>query len=254
MPRFKTLATIVTTMLIMAAVATAAAFAHEDEEVGEYAIVVGFLNEPAYEGQMNAVSVRVTQEKAQPAGGHHESSESEPEIVPVEGLQDTLQVEVTHVASSVSATLTFHAYSGDPGHYTAPLIPTSPGHYRFRLFGTIEEMEIDETYDSISGGGNFDDVQPAAAIQFPEPVPSARELESAVRGALEAAERAQDTAISARDAASAAQDAAIAAGEADDDDGVSNAAMMGIIGIALGAIGAALGAFALFKATRPNND
>ena len=122
------------------------------------------------------------------------------------------------------------------------------------MFGTIEEMEIDETYDSISGGGNFDDVQPAAAIQFPEPVPSARELESAVRGALEAAERAQDTAINARDAASAAQDAATAAGEADDDDGVSNAAMMGIIGIALGAIGAALGAFALFKATRANND
>ena len=37
-----------------------ATFAHDDEELGGNRIVVGFLNEPAYEGERNAVSIRVT--------------------------------------------------------------------------------------------------------------------------------------------------------------------------------------------------
>ena len=257
--KFKAIAT---TMTIIAAGAAAvlmaaAAFAHDGDKMGDYAVIVGFLNEPAYEGAFNAVSLRVTKE-VEPEDDHHHGSgqsgghhhgDSEPEIVPVEGLQDTLQVEVTHVASSVSTTLPLRSYYGEPGHYIADLIPTSPGHYRFRFFGKIEETDVDETYDSWAGGGKFDDVQPASAIQFPEPVPSNRELESAVRGARQAAERAQDVAISAESAAISANDAAISA-----DDGVSNAAMMGIIGIVVGAIGAALGAFALFTATRARND
>ena len=56
----------------------------------------------------------------------------------VEGLQDTLQVEVTHMPSSVSKVMNLRTVFNDPGHYAADLIPTSPGHYRFRFFGTIE--------------------------------------------------------------------------------------------------------------------
>ena len=257
------LKTIATTMTIIAvgaaAVLTAAvAFAHDGDKIGDYTAVVGFLNEPAYEGAFNAVSLRVTKE-VEPeddhhhgsgqSGGHHHHEDEEPEIVPVEGLQDTLQVEVTHVASSISTTLPLRAYYGEPGHYIADLIPTSPGHYRFRFFGKIEKTDVDETYDSWAGGGKFDDVIPASAIHFPEPVPSNRELESAVRGAQQTAERAYDAAISADTAAASASDAAISA-----DDGVSNAAMMGIIGIAVGAIGAALGAVAIFMSARARND
>ena len=36
------------------------AFAHEGREVGDYNLVVGFLREPAYEGQLNAGSLVVT--------------------------------------------------------------------------------------------------------------------------------------------------------------------------------------------------
>ena len=37
-----------------------AVMAHEDREEGGYKLVVGFLHEPAYEGERNAVSLRVT--------------------------------------------------------------------------------------------------------------------------------------------------------------------------------------------------
>ena len=46
--------------LALAALAFSSAMAHGDEDVAGYRITVGFLNEPAYEGVMNAVEVRVT--------------------------------------------------------------------------------------------------------------------------------------------------------------------------------------------------
>ena len=161
----------------LAATASSAAFAHEDRETGGYKLVVGFLHEPAYEGERNAVSLRVTkesedeQEEPTAKAGH---AQHEPEPVAVEGLQDTLQVEVTHVPSNVSATMDLRAVFNDPGHYAADLIPTSPGHYRFRFFGVIEGEAIDATFDSRAGGGNFDDVQVASAIHFPDAVASPR--------------------------------------------------------------------------------
>ncbi len=42
--------------------------AHEHRAVGEYTFVVGFLNEPAVQDEVNAVSVRIT--KAGPSRRH----------------------------------------------------------------------------------------------------------------------------------------------------------------------------------------
>ena len=216
----------------LAATASTAAFAHEDRETGGYKLVVGFLHEPAYKGERNAVSLRVTKgsdddEEESPStaamtmGGHHD-----PEAVAVEGLQDTLQVEVTHVPSNVSRTMNLRAVFNDPGHYAADLIPTSPGHYRFRFFGVIEGEAIDATFDSRAGGGHFDDVRVATAIHFPDAVASARELESAVRGLQAASEETLD----------------------EDDDSV--AATMAIVGIVLGASGIAFGGVSLVLSIR----
>ena len=218
---------------------TGQVLAHEDGEVGEYELVVGFLHEPAYEGERNAVSIRVTkksgeeqkeasgaQPQARPGGmgdGHHD-----PPSVAVEGLQDTLQVEVTHVPSNVSGTMDLRAAFSDTGHYVADLIPTSPGHYRFRFFGTIEGEAIDATFDSKAGGGSFDDVRVASAIHFPDAVASARELESAVRGLRSESDETHD----------------------EDDARDSAAAAMAIIGIALGAGGIAFGCVSLVLSIR----
>ena len=51
--------------------------------------------------------------------------------VPVEGLEGSLQLEVTHVSSDVSRTFDLEAIWGDPGHYVAGLIPTASGVYEF---------------------------------------------------------------------------------------------------------------------------
>ena len=74
----------VATLAVMAqSIMTGAVLAHEDRESGGYKLVVGFLHEPAYEGERNAVSLRVTKEggedeQEEPAGtasmdmsGHH---------------------------------------------------------------------------------------------------------------------------------------------------------------------------------------
>ncbi len=353
---------IITGMLLviaLSAMALSVALAHEDEEEGDYNFVVGFLHEPAYEGEMNAVSVRVTKvvaeaDAAHSGGGHaemtrHETRESEKRIevgiiadvdkgggvnvylttlgwkwtpenidqdhvpgeghahihvdgeklgrvygpyyhlsglepgerhirvtlnsndhsdltydgrpveasvtvdveakhgtgmesgghheaedAPVEGLEATLQVEVTHVPSEVSRTMNLRPVHGDPGHYVADLIPTSPGHYRFRFLGAVEGNPVDKTFDSMAGGGGFDDAQAASVIHFPEAVASAREVEGAVRGAQATAERARAEAMSAKS-------------------DVSGASTMGIIGIIVGVVGVALGGAAMFVSLRRGN-
>lgn len=149
---------------------------------------------------------------------------------PVKGLQDTLQVEVSHVASENSKVLNLRAVLNQPGDYTADLIPTAPGVYEFRVFGAVEGNQTDETFVSTGGGGDFDDVQTAAALQFPNQVTGPREIESAVRGAIETSQQAQDAASTA----------------ADNDSG----AVLGIIGIVLGAAGLAAGTAGLLVATR----
>ena len=228
----------------LVAMASTTAMAHEDEEMEGYKLVVGFLHEPTYEGEMNAVSVRVTKGTG---GEGEESSEMEtaalrqppsghgPEPVGIEGLQNTLLVEVTHVPSNVSKTMNLRPVPNDPGHYVADLTPTSPGHYRFRFFGTIEGEQIDATFDSMAGGGDFDDVQPATAIHFPDAVVSARELESAVRGLQTTVGEMQAASVETHN-------------EDDDRDGAT--AAMSIMGIVLGAVGIAFGGVSLVLVIR----
>jgi hypothetical protein len=207
------------TLVVIAALAlsSSAVLAHEDREKGGYQFVVGFMNEPAYEGFENAVSLRVTKPAPAETHSHEEGAEHEEvEMVPVEGLESTVQVEVTHLHRGVTKTLSMRRVFGDPGHYAADLIPTAPGQYRFRFFGTIEGTEIDESFES--GPNTFSEIQSAEVLQFPELVPSVREVESAVRGAQTAAQEAQDVAVSASASA-------------------SSASTLAIIGIALGAVG-----------------
>jgi hypothetical protein len=195
--------------------------AHEDREKEGYHFTVGFMEEPALEGSKNAVSLEVMKapEAAHAQGENPQSSPSGPEVeaeaalAPVEGLDSTLQVEVTHIPTGVSRVMPLRPVFGEPGHYAADLIPTAPGQYRFRFFGTVEGMNIDETFES--GPDTFDNVEEAKALQFPEPLPAAREVEGAVRGTQATAQEAQDTA--------------------------SSASTLGIIGVVLGAVGIMFG-------------
>ncbi len=188
-----------------------AAYAHERRTVGRYQLVVGFMAEPALEGVKNGVDLRVTNAET---------------TQPVEGLQDTLQVEVTYVPTGASKVMRLRAIFGEPGRYTADLIPTAPGHYRFRFFGNIEGVQVNETFDSRSGGGGFDDVGSAGDIQFPDRLPALRELDGVARGALEASQQAQDSALDAKNS-------------------VGTANTLAVVGVVLGAMGLASGVGAI---------
>ena len=251
-----------------------AALAHDDRHVGEYKLNVGFNVEPAYEGVPNGIDIRVTRSAEGGNGDGHDSDEeggngdghdsdgesgnghahtgdgggddgmsmtdedatTAPAGIPVEGLAETLQVEVTHVPSGASRIMNLRAVFQAPGNYTADLIPTAPGVYQVRVFGSIEETAVDETFVSAGGGGGFSDVVSKTDLYFPEPLAEIRELESAVRGAVAAAQEAQDAALAA-------------SSDTDSEDGDSGNTLA-IVAIVLGAAGAVAGSAAGIVAVR----
>ena len=221
--------------LCLLTLAAGAALAHEGREVEGYNLVVGFLNEPAYEGMLNGVSLNVTEADDHDHGGAGHAHTEEP-TNPVEGLEQTLQVEVTHLNSGASRVMPMQTVFGKPGYYKADFVPTDTGQYRFRFTGSIEGTMIDESFDS--GPGRFTDVVPATNLQFPGSTASVRELESALRGAVDSAQQAQDTAARLETAASEAQSSAAAANT------------MAMVGIAVGAVGIIIGAVGAFAALR----
>ena len=190
--------------------------AHERREVGPYQFVVGFLTEPAFEGLKNGVELRVLEAGTQ---------------TPVEGLEHTLQVELTYVPSGAVKVLRLRPLYREPGRYTADLIPTAPGHYRFRFFGSMAETAVNETFDSRAGGGQFDDVESSADLQFPERQPAMREMQSAVRGTQQTAQQAQDAALAAQA-------------------GLTSIQTFAIVGAVLGALGLVTGVGAVVVASR----
>lgn len=135
------------------------ASAHEHRTVGDYELVVGFLNEPAVSGELNGLDLRVSQPSAAtPAAGGDEA-----EATPVEGLETTLQAEVIY--GDQKMTLTLEAAYNNPGHYEAYFIPTAAGDYSFHVFGTINGTQVDETFTS--GPDTFSTVIDRSTLEFP---------------------------------------------------------------------------------------
>lgn len=157
-------------------------FAHEGREVGEYEVVFGWRNEPAVVGMINGPEVIISlhgEHEAEAGADHAE------EANPMADVEVSLQVEVTF--GPQTRTIELRPAFGEVGHFIADLIPTRPGDYSFRVFGTIGDVEIDETFNSADG--EFSSVEPASDIQFPEADPTIAELQAQIdelKAALEA--------------------------------------------------------------------
>ncbi len=136
-----------TVLLLLLAVAVQVS-AHEHRDVGDYELVFGWRVEPAYTSLLNGPEIFVSD-----ANGN-----------PVEGLEDTLSLDVTF--GPATKHLHWRSVWGDPGHYTADLIPTRPGDYVFTVTGTIGETTVNEVFDS--SDGDFSSVEPVEDIQFPQ--------------------------------------------------------------------------------------
>lgn len=186
--------------------------AHERRALGgdggpgdeRYIVDIGFREEPVAVDQPNTLLVWVTE-----AG---EVSR------PVSGLEASLDVEVEHGGETLPLAL---APQSDPGFYEAPFRPTTAGEYGIRLFGSIEQLPIDETFspDVITSSW----LEPPAATDASQAsrdrnAPRARRGAQLIEEANQRAEHSQRLAS---------------------------------IGIALGALGLAVGLLALARSGRP---
>ena len=148
----------------LALVAPGTASAHERRAVGPYTFVVGFLKEPAFEGDTNGIDLRVSRTDND---------------APVEGLDKTLKAEV--IVGGSRLPLELHPRFRQPGAYNGEFVPTRPGSYVFQFSGTVEGQPVNEVFES--GPGRFNDVQAVAPLQFPDKVPSGVELQRALAAA-----------------------------------------------------------------------
>ena len=149
----------------------------------------------------------------------------------VAGLASTLRVELMHISTSSSVEMTLTEKFDDPGHYIAEFIPTAPGDYRVRFFGSIEGNPVNETFDS--GPDTFDTVIPSDAIQFPIVLESNREIQNAAQGALDAVQELENE-VNANSSAA------------------STGMIIGVIGILIGGIAIGMSVFAITIARRRN--
>lgn len=157
------------------------ASAHERRALpgGKYQAVVGFLNEPAVEGQVNGLDLTVTDLTQKDANGNG---------APVMGLEKTLKAQVL-VPNGAKKDLTVTARFGLPGKYAAYLVPTAPGTYMYHIFGQINDQAIDETFTS--GPNTFSDVNPLASLQFPNQATVPTNLQSQLDSAKSSANTAR---------------------------------------------------------------
>jgi hypothetical protein len=130
---------------------------------GRYQIAVGFMDEPVFAGDKSGLEFFVTDlSQATPAAG---ASHGELEGAPVEGLEETLQAEVIFADQTMELPLS--AAFDEPGGYVSVFYPEEPGDYTFRIYGTIGDTEIDETFTS--SPETFGAVEDPAPLQFPKP-------------------------------------------------------------------------------------
>ena len=150
--------------LAVLALSAGAVLAHEVRQVGDYTIVIGFIDEPVFVGQKSGLEILITTGDEQP----------------VEGLEETLAAEA--IQGDDRRELMLGPRFGEPGWYQAFFFPTRAGAYTFHITGSIEGQEIDETFTSSPEG--FSEVEEVSSAQFPVQLPAAAELaDQAQRGA-----------------------------------------------------------------------
>jgi hypothetical protein len=208
---------------MLALTAAGSVAAHTVQQVGPYTVTIGWLREPTYVGEQNAVQFLI-----------HDASAH-----PVDGLSTDNLSLVVSTGSTRSDPLDFapsfdeDTGLGLPGEYLAPIIPTAPGGYTFHLTGKIRDQPVDLTVSS--GVSTFDSVISPTGIQFPVPLPALGDMvtrldrvDSRIGTAQGAASDASDKAEAARSAASQAM----------------------VIGLLAGGVGTLAGIFALVVAIR----
>lgn len=163
-----------TIVILLLLAPPAPAMAHERRQVGPYTFVVGFLTEPAIEGQPNGIDLRIT---------NTETGD------PVLDAERTLRAAVAFGGGQAKE-FALRSRFGSPGAYATDFIPTRAGSYIFTFTGTISGVPVNARFES--GPGRFNDVEAAEKLQFPVQVPAAATLSNTIEETRQRAEAAED--------------------------------------------------------------
>jgi hypothetical protein len=141
--------------------ASGTALAHGHTTVGDYELVIGFHNEPAYQDEPNGLDLFVTNTK---------TGEK------VTGLASTLSAEISYGDSKKAVQV--KPQFGEDGAYTAYVLPTEAGNYTWHIFGTIKTTPVD--LKMTSSPDTFSAVQPKSNVAFPSALPSPSALQQQI--------------------------------------------------------------------------
>ena len=138
---------VVALLVVLFAVGAAAARerAHERIVSGDYAFVLGWLEEPPVVGLKNAALVEVTTAQ---------------DDQPVAGAEGTLTAQIVYGGKSKE--LLLRPLADRPGVYVGDFIPTRRGTYTLKLGGAVNGQPIDVS-NEIEEVGSLDN------LTFPEP-------------------------------------------------------------------------------------
>jgi hypothetical protein len=141
--------------LVALLVLPSVAAGHEVRQVGDYEFVVGFMDEPVFTDQKSGLEFQVTRGDE-----------------PVEGLEETLEAEVTF--NGQTRALALEPRFGEPGWYQSVFFPTAAGPYTFHITGEIDGQAIDESFTA--GPETFGEVQDGTSGQFPVAFPGTGDI------------------------------------------------------------------------------
>ena len=190
-------------------IAGAPAAAHETNEAGGYAFVIGWGIEPAYVGQLNSVQVLVSHQ-----------ADGDPVNDAGARLTATVIYGEEQVELDLAPTWSGELGTGTPGEYRALLMPTAPGDYTFHITGTIGGVKVNEKVTS--SPRTFSSVEDVSAAQFPVKVPGVEQVARRLEAELPRMATQEDLA-----------------------DELSSARTLGYVGIVVGALGVVLAVAAL---------
>jgi hypothetical protein len=158
----------------MLCVGLAAAQAHENRQVGEYTLAVGFRAEPAFEDVVNAIDIFVNR-----ASDGKVISVRDGDVV---SLSVTVQLrEGDDFAADILAEVLLQEEPRQDfaasNRYNAWFKPTHDGAYAFRIMGVISDasdghagpQEIDETF--VCGGGTQSSTSRFNCVEDPQTFP-----------------------------------------------------------------------------------
>ena len=209
-------AAVVATAMGLAIGVAAPATAHVVKQIGPYSVAIGWVREPTYVGEQNAVQVVIKDSAGNPVS---DLSPDDLKVVVSTGNEQSDPM-------SLAPTFDEDTGLGIPGDYEATIIPTAPGNYTFLVTGTIHDQSVDETVTS--SDSTFDAAVESTTIQFPSKLP-------ALSGVITRLDRI---------------DARIAADRTRADEAAAAATRALVVGIVIGGLGVLIGGSALFMSLR----